>query len=243
MSCTRIRWFAVLAILAVACTNDAPGAEIDTTDPGAAGGSTAGTGGARSTGAGGAKTDAGSGGRRATGGSTGVGGAASTGGSPAQAGDAGPGEPVGLQALTAIDRLPFLRLGDRSLHASSFDRTTNVTSTGRAHRGSSAFVVKIKPSNQGVLLRRLLDQTTGNQRARVLVDGSAAGEWLTAGSNPMHAWREDDFAVPATLTAGKSELAVEIQLESSDGDWTEFQYAALSVIPWRDPIRVQSETN
>jgi hypothetical protein len=109
--------------------------------------------------------------------------------------------------------------------------TTPVMSTGRAHRGTSSFVLQVDPANRGVLLRRLLDQTTGDQRARVAVDGTAVGDWLTAGSNPSHAWREDDFALPAALTAGKSQLTITVQFVSAAGDWTEYQYSALSQMP------------
>jgi len=111
-----------------------------------------------------------------------------------------------------------------------FDVQT-VTSRGRAHRGSSFFQLAVAPNNQGVVLRRLLNQSTGNQRAQVLVDGTLVGDWLTAGSNPWHAWRESDFVLPASVTAGKSMLSFEIRFVSSDSDWNEFQYTALSRLP------------
>jgi hypothetical protein len=107
----------------------------------------------------------------------------------------------------------------------------SLTSTGRSHKGSSFFVLQIDPANAGVVLRRLLDQATSNQRAEVLVDGAAVGDWLTPGGNAWHAWREDDFTIPASVTAGKSSLSIEIRFVSSDEDWNEFQYEALSQLP------------
>jgi hypothetical protein len=105
------------------------------------------------------------------------------------------------------------------------------TSTGRAHMGSSFFVLHVDPANQGVVLRRLFNQTTVAQRATVLVDGVAVGDWLTPGGNAWHPWREEDFAIPASFTLGKSSLSIEIRFVSSDVDWNEFRYEALSQLP------------
>jgi len=105
------------------------------------------------------------------------------------------------------------------------------TSTGRAHKGSSFFVLNVDPVNQGVVLRRLLNQTTVAQRATVLVDGVAVGDWLTPGGNAWHPWREEDFAIPASFTSGKSSLSIEIRFVSSNVDWNEFRYEALSQVP------------
>jgi hypothetical protein len=82
-----------------------------------------------------------------------------------------------------------------------------------------------------VILRRLLDQATGNQRASVFANGVLVGDWLTAGSNLAHAWREDDFAIPGSMTAGETAIAIEIRFVSSDVDWTEFEYEAFSEVP------------
>jgi hypothetical protein len=109
--------------------------------------------------------------------------------------------------------------------------TASVTATGRSHRGSSSFVVQIDPGNQGVALRRLLDQQTANQRALVFADGVLVGDWFTAGSNPGHAWREDDIAIPASATAGKSSLSIEVRFVSSSNDWNEYQYEVFSRLP------------
>jgi D-arabinan exo alpha-(1,3)/(1,5)-arabinofuranosidase (non-reducing end) len=105
------------------------------------------------------------------------------------------------------------------------------TSTGRAHKGSSFFHLAVDPDNQGVVLRRLLNQTTGNQRAQVFVDGALVGDWFTAGSNAWHPWRECDFVLPASATAGKSMLSIEMRFVSSDVDWNEFEYEAFSLLP------------
>lgn len=107
----------------------------------------------------------------------------------------------------------------------------SVSATGRSNRGGSRFVVQVDPNNQGVILRRLLNQTTANQRARVVVDGVLVRDWLDAGGNPFHAWREEDFAIPASLSAGKSSLGIDIEFVSSDYDWNEFGYEVYSQLP------------
>jgi hypothetical protein len=172
----------------------------------------------------------------------------------------GPSDDVDVQAATLVYyyRQPRARLvssdafvvGDAAGEAAHQYRLTNATwsgstsgtfegefdsqsstSTGRAHRGSSFFVLQIDSANQGVVLRRLLDQSTVDQRAQVIVDGVPVGDWLTPGGNTWHVWREEDFAIPASFTSGKSSLSIEIRSESSNTDWSEFRYEALSQLP------------
>ncbi len=106
---------------------------------------------------------------------------------------------------------------------------TPLTASGKAHAGESTFELAVDPSNRGVILRRLLDQHIGRQRARVLVDGVLVGEMYTPQSNPHHAWREDELVLPASVTAGKTKLVVRVELVSSDADFNEFEYRALSL--------------
>jgi len=172
----------------------------------------------------------------------------------------GPADDVDVQAATLVYyyRQPRVRLvqsdalvvGDSIDEAAHQYRLTNETwsgtfsgtfegefdsqttaAMGRSHKGSSFFVLQVDPANQGVVLRRLLNQATGNQRATVLVDGDAVGDWLTPGANAWHPWREDDFILPASDTSGKSSLSLEIRFVSSSDDWNEFQYEALSQLP------------
>jgi len=98
------------------------------------------------------------------------------------------------------------------------------TDNGRAHRGTSAFTVKVDPANQGVVLQRRLDHGVADQTANVFVDGAMAGTWTDRGSDTTNRWRDDFFPVPAALTAGKSSIHVTIQFVSSAMDWDEFYY-------------------
>ena len=109
---------------------------------------------------------------------------------------------------------------------------------GRHTRGSSEFAVKIDASNNGVLLRRTLDYSFPNQKAEVLIaDSASGGEWKSAGiwylagsntcvySNPRgeldqrvynvqtsnRRFRDDEFLLPASLTAGKSSIKIKLK--------------------------------
>jgi hypothetical protein len=105
-----------------------------------------------------------------------------------------------------------------------------VTSTGRTHPAGAVirFELPVARGNAGVVLRRQLDQEIPDQRAAVSVDGAPAGEWLTAGANPSKRLADSDFALPATLTAGKTRLAIALRVLSPRG-WSDHRYAALSV--------------
>jgi hypothetical protein len=102
---------------------------------------------------------------------------------------------------------------------------------GRGDRGSSKFTMRIAADNQGVDLRRRLDQGIANQSANVYVDGRLAGTWLTAGSNPYHRWADSDFIIPAGYTRNQTSINVKIQYVSGNPYWTEYRYWAYSLVP------------
>jgi D-arabinan exo alpha-(1,3)/(1,5)-arabinofuranosidase (non-reducing end) len=114
--------------------------------------------------------------------------------------------------------------------AGSDPRGEAVTASGRTHAAGDVirFTLPVDPGNAGVVLRRLFDQSIPDQRAAVSVDGRPAGEWLTAGANPFKRLAESDFALPATLTAGRSRIDVALRVLSSGG-WSDDRYTALSV--------------
>ena len=58
--------------------------------------------------------------------------------------------------------------------------------------------------------------------------------WLTPGLNDSKRWTESDFAVPASLTAGRARQAVELRVLPADGaprgeGWTDFGYRVYSL--------------
>jgi hypothetical protein len=82
-----------------------------------------------------------------------------------------------------------------------------VTDEGIEFRTPVSFDIALDPSNEGAVLRRVLDQ--GSESAvDVLVDGQPAGRWAVNIPAPDKRWLEDDFALPWALTAGKRHIRV-----------------------------------
>ncbi|MDR3713633.1 MAG: DUF2961 domain-containing protein [Puia sp.] len=102
---------------------------------------------------------------------------------------------------------------------------------GRWTNGESRFTVIVDPHNDGVRIRKRIDQTAYHQALRVYVDGEPAGEWFEQGANyhlnkrlyysdtlpdwgkgNLHArFRDTEFEIPARLTRGKTTLSIRIQ--------------------------------
>lgn len=107
-------------------------------------------------------------------------------------------------------------------------KPTFITDDGRAFgRDSSAysqFTVKIDPNNQGVKLTRRLDPEIGNQKAEISVDGQVVAEWAPLPALPAGLWEDQSVTLPASATAGKSQITIRNQFVSSDNDFNEFHY-------------------
>jgi hypothetical protein len=142
---------------------------------------------------------------------------------------------------------------------------------GRTTKTFSEFTLRIDAKNIGVLLRRKLDYSYPNQRAEVFVaDPRAAkpiwkpaGMWYLAGSNTCvysnpgtpkelgatqhnvqtsnRRFRDDEFLLPRTLTAGLSAIRVRVQFAPvsvplypgypiPELAWSEISYAAYSYV-------------
>ena len=108
-------------------------------------------------------------------------------------------------------------------------RGDSITASGLSHPSGSTigFSVALDPANRGAIIRRWLDQATFGQRAEVSVDGKPAGTWFTPGSNTSKRWAESDFQLPASLTAGKRRIVVQLRVLSG---WTDYRYAAFSLV-------------
>jgi hypothetical protein len=106
--------------------------------------------------------------------------------------------------------------------------STEVTDDGRAHKGTSQFMVAIDPDNTSVTLTRRFDFSVADQRANVYIDGTYAGQWADPGRNTGSTldlrfvkWADTTFTIPSVLTSGKSSIAVKIEFVSGDPDWNE----------------------
>jgi hypothetical protein len=113
------------------------------------------------------------------------------------------------------------------------------TDSGRKTTGESSFLLKLRPDNWGVVLRRKLDYSFPNQRAEVFVADAKdqkprwkpAGVWYLAGgntciySNPREElgatqhnvqtsnrrFRDDEFIISRELTRGRSAIRVRVK--------------------------------
>ena len=103
-----------------------------------------------------------------------------------------------------------------------------LTETGRSHDNYSTFTVDIDCDNEGVVLRRLYDQSGTSQSADVYVDDVKVGTWYRPGENTTHKFREDDYAISSEYTENKSSIAIKIDSSGSQSDWSEYEYTVLS---------------
>ena len=115
------------------------------------------------------------------------------------------------------------------------------TAIGTALTGTASFTMRLDPRNVGAYLRRTFDDCVANQRADVYLDGSFAGTWYDAGASSRmgvdghrRCWRDEDFPLPASLTAGKSSVNVRIAFapttDPQDSEWTAFRYSMFSFV-------------
>jgi hypothetical protein len=115
------------------------------------------------------------------------------------------------------------------------DDTVAVTDEGRSSTTPVAFTVRVDKHNAGVRLRRQSDQAQGYQAVDVLVDGQAAGRWLEPLHNTSKRWLQDTYELPASLTAGKSQLRVRLVPVAGAPAWNAARYEAFShVRPYAD---------
>lgn len=116
-----------------------------------------------------------------------------------------------------------------------------ITMNGTATTASESFTLKLNPHNVGAFLRRTFDDCVANQRANIYLDNTFAGTWYNAGgSNSIdvdghrRCWRDEDFPLPASLTANKSEVTVRVDFvpttNPQNSTWTAFRYQMYSFV-------------
>jgi len=143
-----------------------------------------------------------------------------------------PGERVRLLDARGPGVVDELRLRLPEIIGSPVGET--VTDDGRAFTGSSTFTVAIDPDNEGVQLTRRFDTISTEQRANVYVDGEQVGTWDPV--EPSTGWVSQTVDLPASVTAGKSEITVRNEFVSAGIDYSEFRYWVDSVVGG-EPVR------
>lgn len=153
-----------------------------------------------------------------------------------------------------MGQLDFVDVGNSSSETSHNYTATSQTATtltskieGRYHtpaksdsgkkisrNGYSQFDLAIIPNNKGMILRRLFNYSIVNQDASVYVDGQFVGTWYDPGINTKMRFKESEFRIPESFTAGKDSITVKILVKSDY--WTEFNYSALVCFEPGTPI-------
>lgn len=104
-----------------------------------------------------------------------------------------------------------------------------VTLTGNKSTGKRSFTVSIPASATSLILRRVSDQSAGQQFADVFIDNVLISEypWYVADCNPHKKWLEDEFLIPEKYIAGKNYITIQI-VPKSHGNmpitWNDFGY-------------------
>lgn len=104
---------------------------------------------------------------------------------------------------------------------------TLIQDNGRYHSGGTiTFNVAIDPNNQGIRLRRRIDQAVPRQRAKVFIDGKYVGCWYYGYQNEYLRWFDLDFNIHSDYTFGKSILNVKLVIEPGEDKeiFTDFNY-------------------
>ena len=105
---------------------------------------------------------------------------------------------------------------------------------GRYHsKGDIHFTVSIGPTNEGVRLRRRIDQKIPRQKANVYIDGKYAGCWYYGYENEYLRWFDLDFDIHPDYTTGKNSIDVRLEIESTEKSvaFTDFKYEVYCFLP------------
>jgi hypothetical protein len=110
---------------------------------------------------------------------------------------------------------------------------TVIRAAGRIYQGGEvSFRIAVDRENQGIRLRRRVDQKLPGQVARVYIDGKFAGVWSHGYGNEFLRWYDLDFDVHPDLTRGKQAVDVKIVIDPGigPGGFTDFGYRVYSFI-------------
>ncbi|WP_328991758.1 DUF2961 domain-containing protein [Kribbella sp. NBC_01245] len=106
----------------------------------------------------------------------------------------------------------------------------------RSGTGPISFKVAVDAANAGVLLKRTSDQARAYQEAAVSVDGTPVGTWRQPLGNGGFRWLSDEFALPASATARKTSITVQLT-PAGAVPWTAARYVAASLVtPYVDSV-------
>jgi len=113
-----------------------------------------------------------------------------------------------------------------------------ITGTVAETKTYAQFVMRLYHDNAGAFLRRTFDSCVAGQAAKVYVDGRFAGTWFDQGFSPgrgfdghERCWRQEDFPLPASMTAGRSTVTIKLVRSGFGPYWTASEYRMFSFVP------------
>lgn len=118
----------------------------------------------------------------------------------------------------------------RSAHYEGNYLNTAIRDAGLQHSNTPiSFTVAVAKNNQGVRLRRRMDQSAGQQSARVYVNGTYAGTWTDPQKNDILQWYDSEFDIPAALTNNSEQLQIKL-VPNGKNPFNDFEYRVLSYL-------------
>ena len=115
------------------------------------------------------------------------------------------------------------------------DDAAAVTGQVRAAAAQVRFRLAVAPDNQGVRLRRTGEQGSAASRWRWPSTGSRWAPGPSRRATATQRWRSDEFALPASVTAGRSSVTVTLTPAVDRPAWTASSYTASSLVrPYAD---------
>ena len=106
-----------------------------------------------------------------------------------------------------------------------------ISRTTRATTSAVTFTMGVSSANQGVVLQRTSDQDLSYQGAEISVDGTTLGEWLQPLGNPNFRWLDDQYTIPASVTAGRTSITITLTPVAGAPAWSAAGYRTVSLVP------------
>jgi hypothetical protein len=99
---------------------------------------------------------------------------------------------------------------------------TPVIVNGTEYNGVRSVTAEIGENADGLLIRRRVDSSKGNQRVEVWVDGDFVGTWYTPGFSLFPAFEDTEFQIPASFIKNKKHVEISFSPEGDSELFTEY---------------------
>jgi hypothetical protein len=141
------------------------------------------------------------------------------------------GDPASEQAHAYTSTSPGAVASLAASYEGNDGSQVSITRTVRSATAPVTFTMAVDPANQGVNLQRTSDQGVSYQRAEITVNGTNLGQWLQPLGNTYHRWLDDQYTIPASVTAGQSSITVTLTPVTGAPAWSAASYRTVSLKP------------